>query len=712
MLTIAVELDVIEYLRFTSYLVSFIALIILGYCMMMKQAKDPIKPEMGSDFVNSTDPVSEEEFVCQLEKSSKSALMLSDKKREFLLIAIKNQKDILCKAKLVDSLQSTSLEKALSILIPMNNRLITREAKNSDLAKMIAKLLPPLKLLETFLNTQFAVEMKIKPNLRSAGKKTKLSPLMQLLYEAREIHDKIEFDVYSNRTKLTNNNIVKPILLSASQREAHWSEKFVPKQSYLQNCVICGHKSTNLPPENEEVKDYNKFISDKYTSDSAKWNQYQQDVSNGKKATPPKGLSRRPSRKASKEPIVMCMCSMSYCLGDFDTAVNSCPIKCIDDCKQEGMVKIEGIKSKRYPFIGKPKMCSCPICSCKCNFACAIKEVPKIMLWKRQKSPSETSAEVEARLNSLEYENAAPEFLKSFLSDSMKVAWTTMKHETAKYQGRKINPDVEEYIENRSMTSACQHAATNIVSKSSGMTIKDRKDLRQKLGKPSTRVLLPSGDYHDTKNMIGSNKHAKNNRLDTHEASEVHPGMQSNLEIDWNNQCDDFVEFIETKAKGDEKCFGIKKKSNKNFITHNVVSTSPKGRSKIEPINLLNDINHSDDNDSVIYIDIKKPKSIDIDKKVLEMHNRLLQKARTKVTKFVKERLLNKECAETKQKLKYSKKVVNTLECSDDNDDNHIKAIKAVTDGGTKFITSGDIESVSISSDDLLEMVMVYHDID
>ena len=57
-------------------------------------------------------------------------------------------------------------------------------------------------------------------------------------------------------------------------------------------------------------------------------------------------------------------------------------------------------------------------------------------------------------------------------------------------------------------------------------------------------------------------------------------------------------------------------------------------------------------------------------------------------------------------------KVVNTLECSDDNDDNHIKAIKAVTDGGTKFISSGDIESVSISSDELLEMVMVYHDID
>ena len=228
--------------------------------MMMKQAKDPIKPEMGSDFVNSTDPVSEEEFVCQLEKSSKSALMLSDKKREFLLIAIKNQKDILCKAKLVDSLQSTSLEKALSILIPMNNRLITREAKNSDLAKMIAKLLPPLKLLGTVLNTQFEEEMKIKPNLRSAGKKTKLSPLMQLLNEAREIHDKIEYDVYRNRTKLTINNIVKPILLSASQREAHWSEKFVPKQSYLQKCAICGHESTNLPPENEEVKEYNNHF--------------------------------------------------------------------------------------------------------------------------------------------------------------------------------------------------------------------------------------------------------------------------------------------------------------------------------------------------------------------------------------------------------------------------------------------------------------------
>ena len=34
----------------------------------MNQATDPVIMEMGSDFVNSTDPVTEEDFVYQLEK--------------------------------------------------------------------------------------------------------------------------------------------------------------------------------------------------------------------------------------------------------------------------------------------------------------------------------------------------------------------------------------------------------------------------------------------------------------------------------------------------------------------------------------------------------------------------------------------------------------------------------------------------------------------
>ena len=124
--------------------------------------------------------------------------MLSDKKKKFLLAAIKNQKDILNKAKLVDALSSTSLEKALSILICMNKRLITCEAKNSELALMVAKLLPPLKLLCTFLETQFEVESQIKPNLRSSKNPQKLSPFMQLLNKAREMQDKVEYHVHTH----------------------------------------------------------------------------------------------------------------------------------------------------------------------------------------------------------------------------------------------------------------------------------------------------------------------------------------------------------------------------------------------------------------------------------------------------------------------------------------------------------------------------------
>ena len=124
-------------------------------------------------------------------------------------------------------------------------------------------------------------------------------------------------------------------------------------------------------------------------------------------------MKRKPYRRAMKEPIVICMCATSYCLGEFDGASNSCPIKCLKSCDtgKKSLVKemdtaggaslsdpiskigmdatagsaCDDAKFERYEFVGNPiKLCSCPICSCNCNFACTIKDVPKLMLRKRQ----------------------------------------------------------------------------------------------------------------------------------------------------------------------------------------------------------------------------------------------------------------------------------------------------------------------------------------
>ena len=139
-------------------------------------------------------------------------------------------------------------------------------------------------------------------------------------------------------------------------------------------------------------------------------------------------MKRRPVRKEIKSPIIQCMCSTSYCLGNFDNARNSCPIKCLkqnfstlhqnssdntsttltknatindDSNSPEGISYSETscvvedggsgtAGASRYPFTSFPRSCSCPICKCKCNFSCRIVDVPKIMLQKKSEATKKT----------------------------------------------------------------------------------------------------------------------------------------------------------------------------------------------------------------------------------------------------------------------------------------------------------------------------------
>ena len=194
----------------------------------------------------------------------------------------------------------------------------------------------------------------------------------------------------------------------------------------------------------------------------------------------------------------MCMCSASYCLGDFDNAATSCPIKCMNttdspDKKINTNLKIEctsvyiktepgsvsGSASnqsgqqktgKRYKFSGVPKECQCPICQCKCNFACVVSDVPKIMQKRRLDTQFQHKLMKQGQ-NELDYETSGPGFLHSIMGDAIKTGFRAMKAEgknmcMPRYK-TKINENEEMYIENRGVTAACEEAATSIICKAS-----------------------------------------------------------------------------------------------------------------------------------------------------------------------------------------------------------------------------------------------------
>ena len=110
----------------------------------MKQAKEAKMPPLGPNLSNN-DPVSVEELVYQLSSKKTSARMLSKDKKIFLSSILKNKKEILLQCNAFDSTIGTSLYAGISSLIPINTRVITRDASNSDLAQLVAELLYPLK---------------------------------------------------------------------------------------------------------------------------------------------------------------------------------------------------------------------------------------------------------------------------------------------------------------------------------------------------------------------------------------------------------------------------------------------------------------------------------------------------------------------------------------------------------------------------------------
>ena len=83
----------------------------------------------------------------------------------------------------------------------------------------------------------------------------------------------------------------------------------------------------------------------------------------------------------------------------------------------------------------------------------------------------------------------------------------------------KMDHKTELYIENRGVTAACEEAAASIICKATSLPMETKLKYRDLIGKPTTNVLLPSGDRFSTKSLIGGNKHARNNQLSSGNAS-------------------------------------------------------------------------------------------------------------------------------------------------------------------------------------------------
>ena len=621
----------------------------------MKQNLQAKMPLLCSVIINPDD-VLEDELVEFLKKKGKFAPMNMTKKKEFMNRLLQFKSDLKANGLAYDALHSTALSEGIKNILPDTKSDISRMS-NDDLSKLVAQILPILQSIRIFLLDQHKHETQAKNiSLRTSTNQQKLqNPILGVLESSDDLFRKLKDGVIAIKTEASFGG-VKAVTLTPAQIQRSWDQSRVSKQNHLQHCPKCGHKSTNVPIENDGIQAYNKEKAEEYKTDIQLWDAYQQRLNKGEQnARKPRHLSRRPYRmREPKAPIIQCMCMKSYCLGAFEDGTKTCPIRCLQDSNDI---------SSRYEFTGTGrKSCSCPICKCRCNYACRISDVAKIML---AKTTAGEGKEEEAISSGSGYSTSTSSFLNNIWGNALSVGFDTYEHQ--KFKSGKNNE--EQHVRDYAMAAASHKAATDIMKTSQKLSVKEKTAWREGFGNPTTKCRLPSGDGFDTRCIAGRNRHSINNKLGVREKAEIFPGMKSNLKIDFSNKSEAYQNFIGVEATKNSKDCTVK-------------------------------IELSSSNDSSIIEVIEAPKKKQVFSYVENMHARVMTRARGAISRSIEDRMKSDD-DEKRKTTKQLKKTVQMLESSEKNN-THLNTIRNVTDNG----------SLILSSQDVLDRIKLYHDTD
>ena len=235
-------------------------------------------------------------------------------------------------------------------------------------------------------------------------------------------------------------------------------------------------------------------------------------------------------------------------------------------------------------------------------------------------------------------------------------------------------------------------------------------DWRKGLGKPTTKVCLPSGDTFDARVISSNEKHSLNNKLGTKSEAIVHPGMRSNLKIDYSKQCEEYSNFVTGKTKSIKTPWEKKLLKESSVITIDDFSSTSSNEIEI--------IDPSD------FAKKTAAKSKDqVHQELLNsMHNRVVSRARSQLTKKIKESIDSTSTVDEDEEqiqlnnqsrtndIRRLKHTIQLLEISCMNNSN-INAMRSVTNDGKDLVDSSD-GIKTVTSEDVLQRLEVYHEIE
>ena len=399
------------------------------------------------------------------------------------------------------------------------------------------------------------------------------------------------------------------------------------------------------------------------------------------------------------------MCATSYCVSISQDRSNHCPIKCRKPCSatKKDNENTDNI-GERYPFEGTPHpICTCPICMCKCQFACLIKDVPELMNATRYVRETEAGNEGTTNIHgttgnneqSIQQScNTVGSILGGHLRENMKLALSDLQKKVASTPSSSLSSSNQskyiDQIQQQAENQIYETSAVNLLSKSDNIPMEMRRDLQTAFGHSTTVELPAAGVQFNTRNIMPSRSYANNNRLATSSNEKVvHKGMISNLEIDYGTTMSEQFELLR-KSKLNLKHDRLQEVSTADNTANNTCNSIDSTHSTrlITPSRVGN-VKRGIDNDMLASI----------------MHQRVLKRTRQTVSDMVDDKLANGDDADKKSMRKKARKKLKLIEMSE-TDGQHVNNIMAVTANGEKLHG----ESAMCSQDVLARLEVLFSD--
>ncbi len=267
--------------------------------------------------------------------------------------------------------------------------------------------------LATKLVNIYTIFDQVKENISFRQCRTIFNPLSDLMKEAIETIKK------SNVEENEPSKLLRGLKISNQQlaRKYLQSGGYLPQDEAYHFCPFCKHRCVDCMPENKNVDKNNAKKDAEYNEMKKKWDEWKSGKKGAMQPVTRTGklLTKAPLYGKRDKLLMQCHCHQMRCAREKSNNGSTCEFKCMNSLTK---------KKFEWTYVKGIKVCSCPVCMCKCSKAFAMDDVSSITSELTKRATGSGNPDVDGEKKAIEDQIEAINFISKtidFGCDARKV---------------------------------------------------------------------------------------------------------------------------------------------------------------------------------------------------------------------------------------------------------------------------------------------------